>query len=145
MSSVLGLRAEFGLTELFAGEVSLEEVLKIDPKSGLHIIPATAGTPNPPELLHSQHMRDLLGRLSESYDLVIIDSPALDAVADARLLAHLVDATVFVVQSQATPRQKVLGSLKSLVSAGANIAGLVLHRTAEQKEEKYVYSERKPA
>lgn len=145
VSGVLGLRAEIGLTELFAGEASLDEVLKIDPKSGLHVIPSTAGTPNPPELLHSQHMRDLLERLSDSYDLVIIDSPALDAVADARVLAHLVDATVFVVQSQATSRQKVLGSLKSLMSAGANIAGLVLHRTAEQKEEKYIYAERKTA
>lgn len=145
VSSVLGLRAEVGLTELFAGEASLDEVLKIDPKSGLHVIPSTAGTPNPPELLHSQHMRDLLARLADSYDLVIIDSPALDAVADALVLAHLVDATVFVVQSHATSRQKVLGALKAMVGAGANIAGLVLHRTAEQKEEKYIYSERRPA
>jgi capsular exopolysaccharide synthesis family protein len=145
VSGVLGLRAEVGLTELFAGQTTLDEILKIDPKSGLHVIPSTAGTPNPPELLHSQHMHDLLKQLSDSYDLVIIDSPALDAVADARLLAHFVDATVFVVQSQATSRQKVLGSLKSLVSAGANIAGLVLHRTAEIPEEKYAYSERELA
>lgn len=145
VSSILGLRAEIGLTELFAGEASLDEVLKIDPKSGLHVIPSTAGTPNPPELLNSQHMRDLVTQLSNSYDLVIIDSPALDAVADARVLAHLVDATVFVVQSHTTSRQKVLSALRLLVSARANIAGLVLHRTPEHQEEKYAYSERQLA
>jgi capsular exopolysaccharide synthesis family protein len=145
VSSVLGLRAEVGLTELFAGEASLEEVLKIDPKSGLHVVPSTAGTPNPPELLNSQHMRDLLVQLSNSYDLVILDSPALDAVADARVLTHLVDAIVFVVQSGATPRKMVLSTLKLLVSARARIAGLVLHRTAEKREERYVYSERSSA
>lgn len=145
VSSVLGLRAEVGLTELFAGEASLEEVLKIDPKSGLHVIPSTAGTPNPPELLNSQHMRDLLAHLSSSYDLVIIDSPALNAVADARVLAHLVDATVFVVQSQVTSRKQVLSALKLLVSARARIAGLVLHRTADRHEEKYSYADRQHA
>lgn len=139
VSAVMGLRAEIGLTELFAGEASLEEALKIDPKSGLHVLPSTAGTPNPPELLNSQHMRDLLVQLSDSYDLVIIDSPAVDAVSDARILAHMADATVFVVQFAATPRQKVLSSLKQLTSAGANIAGLVMHRVKDAKDDYYGY------
>ena len=95
------------------------------------------GTPNPPELLNSQHMRDLLVQLSDSYDLVIIDSPAVDSVSDARILAHMVDATIFVVLWAATPRQKVIGSLKQLSSAGAKIAGLVIHRAKATKENQY--------
>ena len=137
VSAVMGLRAEIGLTELFAGEAGLDEVLKIDPKSGLHVLPSTPGTPNPPELLNSQHMRDLLVQLSDSYDLVIIDSPPVDSVSDARILAHMVDATIFVVQCATTPRQKVIGSLKQLSSAGAKIAGLVIHKTKATKEDHY--------
>jgi len=139
VSGVMGLRAEVGLTELFAGEATMEEVLKVDPKSGLHVLPATPGTPNPPELLNSQHMRDLLDRLSESYDLIIIDSPALDAVSDARVLAHMADATIFVVEWETTPRQIVLAAMKQLVSAGGQIAGVVMHKVNERRQAKYAY------
>jgi len=141
VSGMMGLRAELGLTELFAGEASFEEVVRTDPRTGLHVLPATPGTPNPPELLNSQHMRALLDRLSETYDLVVLDSPALDAVSDARVLAHLADATVFVVQWETTPRQTALGSLKQLVSAGAEIAGVVLHKVNLRKQPKYGYEE----
>lgn len=143
VSGVMGLRAEIGLKELFSGEASLEDVLKIDAKSGLHVLPVTPGTPNPPELLNSQHMRDLLARLSDNYDLVIIDSPALESVSDARVLAHLADATVFVVQWETTPRQTVLASLRQLRSAGARIAGLAFHKVNEKTgtKAKYGYGE----
>jgi capsular exopolysaccharide synthesis family protein len=137
VSAVMRLRAEIGLTDLFAGEASLHEVLKIDPKSGLHVLPSTPGTPNPPELLNSQHMRDLLVQLSDSYDLIIIDSPAVESVSDARILAHMADATIFVVQWAATPRTKVISSLKQLSSAGATIAGLVIHKAKATKENPY--------
>jgi capsular exopolysaccharide synthesis family protein len=141
ISGMMGLRAELGLTELFAGEATFDEVVRTDPKTGLHVLPATPGTPNPPELLNSQHMRALLDKLSETYDLVVLDSPALDAVSDARVLAHLADATVFVVQWETTPRMTALGSLKQLVSAGAQIAGVVLHKVNLRKQPRYGYEE----
>ena len=52
----------------------------------------------------------------------------------------MVDATIFVVQWAATPRQKVIGSLKQLYSAGAKIAGLVIHRAKVTKEDHYGYA-----
>ena len=137
VSGIMDLRADKGIAELFAGEATFEEVVKTDPKTGLHVLPAIAGSPNPPELLNSQHMRALLDRLAEDYDLVVLDSPALDSVSDARVLAHLADATVFVVQWESTPRQTALGSLRQLVSAGAQIAGVALHKVNLRKHAKY--------
>jgi polysaccharide biosynthesis transport protein len=141
VSGMMELRAELGLTQLFAGETSFDEVVKIDPRTGLHVLPAVPGTPNPPELLNSQHMRALLDKLSATYDLVVLDSPALDAVSDARVLAHLADATVFVVQWETTPRQTAVGSLRQLASAGAAIAGVVLHKVNPRKQPKYAYED----
>ena len=111
--------------------------MRTDPRTGLHVLPAVPGTPNPPELLNSQHMRGLLDKLAKTYDLVVLDSPALDSVSDARVLAHLADATVFVVQWESTPRQVALGSLRQLVSAGAQIAGIALHKVNLRKHAKY--------
>lgn len=137
VSGMMQLRADKGIADLFAGEATFEEVVRTDPKTGLHVLPAIPGTPNPPELLNSQHMRGLLDKLVQTYELVILDSPALESVSDARVLAHLADATVFVVQWEATPRQTALGSLKQLISAGGQIAGVVLHKVNLRKHAKY--------
>lgn len=137
VSGMMDLRAEKGITDLFAGEVTFDEVVKVDPRTGLHVLPALPGTPNPPELLNSRHMRALLDKLAKSYDLVVLDSPALNSVSDARVLAHLADATAFVIQWEATPRKTALNSLWQLSSAGAQIAGTVLHKVNLRKHEKY--------
>ena len=139
VSAAMDLRAEIGLAQLFSGEATWDQVLKIDPKSGLHVLPCTPGTANPPDLLNSRHMRDLLASLADRYDLVIIDSPAVDSVSDARILAHKVDATLFVVQWGATPRRKVIESLRQLASAGANFAGIIIHKadTPQKNQDGY--------
>ena len=88
-------------------------------------------------LKSEKDLDSLRTHLAEDYDLVVLDSPALDSVSDARVLAHLADATVFVVQWESTPRQTALGSLRQLVSAGAQIAGVALHKVNLRKHAKY--------
>lgn len=145
LSSMLGLRAELGIAELFAGEATFDQVLCTDPKTGLHVLPALPGASNPPELLNSHHMRSLLDRLSQTYDLIVIDSPAIETVSDARVIAHLADVTVFVVQSDATPRHAALAALKQLAMAGAKIAGTVLHRVNTRRRQASSYEQLRAA
>jgi len=128
VAAAMGLECKAGLMQLFAREAELGDVILEDPKTGLNVIPAVAGTPNPPELLNSVHMRDLLQELTRRYDLVILDSPALNSVSDARVLAQFADATIFVVQWETTPRNVALAAIRQLQSAGAAIAGVVLHK-----------------
>ena len=145
LSGMLGLRAELGITELFSGEAGLDDVVRSDPKTGLHVLPAMPGTPNPPELLNSRHMRDLLDKLAQTYDMIVIDSPAVESVSDARIIAHLADTTVFVVQSETTPRETAIGALRQLASAGAEIAGVVLHCANLRRQQKYGVEELRAA
>lgn len=128
VAAAMGLKPKAGLMQMFAGEAGLKDVIVEDPRTGLNVIPAIAGTPNPPELLNSTHMRDLLNELTRRYDLVILDSPALSSVSDARVLAQFADATIFVVQWESTPRNVALAAIRQLQSAGAAIAGVVLHK-----------------
>ena len=137
----VGAKPEKGLMHLFAGEATLDEVIVTDEKSGLHILPSIPGTPNPPELLNSTHMRDLLASLRSSYDMIIIDSPALDAVSDARVLAHYADTTVFVVRWEATKQLAAMNAMKQLTTAGARVAGVVLQQVNVRKSESYGYRE----
>lgn len=137
----IGANPTKGLLHLFSGEASLDEVIVTDEKSGLHVLPATIGTPNPPELLNSTHMRDLLAKLRSSYEMIIIDSPALDAVSDARVLAHYADTTVFVLRWEGTRQRAALEAVKQLTSAGARISGVVLQQVNVRKTESYGYRE----
>ena len=138
----LGLEADKGLIHLFSGQAKLEDIVLTDPESGLHVIPASAGTPNPPELFSSSHMRALIDALAQSYDTIVLDSPALAAVSDTRVLARLADATVFVVEWETTPRPVALESFRSLETSGARIAGVIMQKVNVQKSARYaIYDE----
>jgi succinoglycan biosynthesis transport protein ExoP len=141
IAPALGMHPKVGLLHLFAGEASLDETIMCDERSGLHVLPSVPGTPNPPELLNSNHMRDLLAQLRSNYDMIVIDSPALDAVSDARVLAHYADTTVFVVRWEGTKQHAALEAMRQLVTAGARISGIVMQQVNTRKSESYGYRE----
>jgi len=129
------------LAELFANQKTAEEVLNIDEESGMHFICARTGMPNPQDLLGSQSMRDFIRSVSQHYDLVVVDSPPVLAASDAIVLSRIVDATVFVVRWEHTPRQVVLGALKQLQGVGGSIAGIVLTRVNVKKHARFGYGD----
>ena len=84
-------------------------------------------------------MRTILGRLSEAADLVVIDSPPLQAVTDAVLLSAVTDGTLLVVDAGRTHRGAVQRGRESLAQAGANVLGVVLNRLPERASGRYQY------
>ncbi len=130
-----------GLLSLFKDGADLSQMIQVDGTSRLQFIPVQAGTSNPQDLLGSQHMKDFLKRLRDQYDLVVLDAPPVLAVTDALVLSHIVDATLFVIQWELTPRQIALGALKLMQTQGANLAGVVLSRVNVRKHAKYGYGD----
>jgi capsular exopolysaccharide synthesis family protein len=141
LTKLLNGRNDATLAELFAGQKTAEEVLNVDQESGLHFICGRAGMPNPQDMLASQHMRDFVRSVSQHYDLVIVDSPPVFAASDSLVLSRIVDATVFVVRWETTPRQVVIGALKQLQSVGGTIAGIVLSRVNVKKHARFGYGD----
>lgn len=80
----------------------------------LHLIPGGTVPPNPIELLNSDMMTQLLELAKTEYDVVIIDSPPVRAVADPVILATVVDAVVYVFDITKTKRFDVLTGIKHL-------------------------------
>jgi len=141
LSKVLKAKNEATLADLFAGQKTADEVLNIEEETGLHFIVGRAGMPNPQDMLGSQHMRDFIRSISQHYDLVVVDSPPVLAASDSLVLSRIVDATVFVVRWEHTPRQVVLGALKQLQSVGGTVAGVVLSRVNVKKHAKFGYGD----
>ncbi len=83
--------------------------------------------PNPGELLSSERMRTLVHEATADYSFVVLDSPPLLDVADARIVAALVERVVLVVQGGATPRKLAQRAQYLVCDAGANVMGVVLN------------------
>ena len=129
-----------GLSDYLAGQAALEDVIEIDPRSGVHFITAGSRAPNPPDLLGSREAIELLQRLTQLYDMVVLDTPPLLAVSDALVLVRHVDKTLFLVRWEKTRRDVVLMGLKQVIEAGADLAGIVLSLVDVRKQAKYDYT-----
>jgi len=127
----LGLTAELGLTDLLGDStLSLDDVLIEDEACGMLIIPrGKMSFVNPTDLFASKRMHLLMEELKERFDLVIVDSPPIMAVPDARVLSELVDKVIFVLAWDKTPRKVVRSALHILQNEQHhNIAGVVLQQ-----------------
>jgi succinoglycan biosynthesis transport protein ExoP len=122
------LRAEGapGVTDLLLGQAEYERIVRRDHLTGLDYIPAGAAEVHSLGLFMSEAMAALLERVRRDYDLVVLDAPPALAMADARVVARLADATLLCVKWRDTPRSVVRNSLALLEDAKARIIGAAL-------------------
>ncbi len=138
---VFGTALQPGLTELLAGQASLEEVVRKDEATNAHFIPAGRSVPNPSDLLGSEQMKKYIDGLTKIYDLIVFDSPPVLAVSDARILSNAVDMTVFVVRWAHTRREVVNQGLKQIITSGGHLAGVVLSLVDAKKHARYGFAD----
>jgi tyrosine-protein kinase Etk/Wzc len=94
---------------------------------GVSFLPAGSNGSRFADLLGSDRMRSLLHELSERFDMIVLDTPPVLAVADTAALAPLVDATLLVVGAGTTNRHAVEQALQQLEGVGAHVIGAVLN------------------
>lgn len=126
LHELVGLKDRAGLVEVLRREVTLAEAVVKDPKAPLHLLPGSRRLGQPTRILGPQGLGTLFAALRRSFDLVLVDSAPLAAVADAKLLGGLVDTVLFAVRYGDTRRDFCKGCLDGLRESGADIAGAVL-------------------
>jgi len=119
-----------GLSDLvLAGDEPLAEFLLRDEKGNVDVIPTgTAKYANATDIFSSHRMEEIVAMLKSIYDLIIIDTPPVMAVADARIIGRIVDKTLFVVRWDKTPRKVARAAVEQLHRAEVDIAGVVLQQ-----------------
>ncbi len=108
----------------------------------LYLIPAGNVPPNPSELLVSTQMLNLIERLKELCDIIIIDGTPCELVADSIILSRAVDTSVIVTAYKATKKEALQTAIKNIRNVGGNIAGVVINKVpsgGKKMEEKYYY------
>lgn len=122
----LGGENNQGISSLLTAQAEIDDVLRDTDVEHLKVITSGPIPPSPTELLSSNRMHQLLDELATRFDLVILDSPPVLGLADAPLMAALVDGVVIVIQSDRSRRGSLKASLRRLRSMRTTILGGVL-------------------
>ena len=132
-----------GLTDFVRShEENISNFVIKDEKTSLIIMPkGEAEYVNPVDVFNSHRMANIIDILKAEFDLVIFDSPPVMAVTDSRILTSLVDKTIFTVNWDKTPKKVVKAGLQQLLTAKANIAGIVLQQVNLKQYGKYGYGD----
>ena len=126
-----------GLADLVAGQAQISQCVFLQEQAGIHILPAGTVPPNPLELLSSKRFEDVVAKLKEAFDIVVIDSAPLQLVSDSLVLSQYASSVIYVVKADSTPYQVAQNGLKRLRRVNAPILGVVLNQLDIERAEKY--------
>ncbi len=126
-----------GLADLVAGHAQVSQCVFFDERAGIHVLSAGTIPPNPLELLSSKRFEDVIVKLKDAFDIVVVDSAPLQLVSDAQVLSQFASSVIYVVKADATPYQVAQNGLKKLRRVNAPILGVVLNQLDLEKAEKY--------
>lgn len=140
INNYLGLDRNAGLTTALVGDAEVEDLLQRWGNDKLSVLVSGQIPPNPSELLGSKEMAQLIKRLENTFDSVVIDAPPLLPVTDAAVLSQHVGGVVVVVGSRKLRHQDLEKSLSALKLVDANVLGVVLNHLPARGPDAYAYS-----
>ena len=137
---IFEVKNEVGLANVLAGKNGLDEAIRRTDLESLHILPCGPIPPNPSEMLNSQAFVDSLEELSRRYDHIIIDSPPVLPVTDARILGAICHVTLLVLRAEKSTRKAAEQACESLLGIGGKILGAVVNDVRRRKGHDGYYS-----
>lgn len=152
--SLFNLRPRPGLSNFLSGVVdkdftgekdNIENYIQETEVENLYLISAGSVPPNPSELLVSQKMKNIIELLIESFDIIIFDAPPCLIVADALIMARLVDFNILVTAQNVTRIEDLNKAKAAIEKVGGKLAGVVLNKvqvTTKKYETSYYYGEK---
>ncbi|MEM7200486.1 MAG: polysaccharide biosynthesis tyrosine autokinase [Planctomycetota bacterium] len=126
-ATLFDLPAAPGLAAVLAGEAETEREIVATDVPLLDLLPSGDIPAAPAELLNSDRVARLLADVAERYDRIIVDSPPVLPVADARIIAGRCEGSLLVVRVDRSTRRRAVAALESLKGVGANVLGVVVN------------------
>ncbi|MEL6808597.1 MAG: polysaccharide biosynthesis tyrosine autokinase [Pseudomonadota bacterium] len=128
-----------GIVSVLNGEKSLSEAVFQNEGFGADVLAGELTNTNAADLFASEKFKKLIAEARASYDAVIIDTPPVLVVPDARIIAEQADAILFTVQWDKTSKPQVEESLRIFHNSGQRVTGLVLSQISVRGMKKYGY------
>lgn len=130
-----------GFLSVLAGEASLQSAVTFNEQLQADILLGETSKVNAADLFSSDTFAQFLGTLRDAYDYVIIDTPPVLAVPDARVIGQHVDAILYTVKWDSTTHRQVNDGLKSLANVNLKVTGLVLSQIDQRGMKRYGYGD----
>ncbi|NCO87097.1 MAG: polysaccharide biosynthesis tyrosine autokinase [Rhodobacterales bacterium] len=130
-----------GILAVVSGKTPLAEAVRHLPDMGIDILMGEKSTVNAADVFSSESFQTTLDTMRAAYDYIIIDTPPVLVVPDARVIGPLVDAVVYTVRWDNTPRAQVQEGLKQFRSVNIPVTGLVLSQINPRGMKRYGYGD----
>jgi polysaccharide biosynthesis transport protein len=131
LHEIFGLLNERGLNTLLKSDKIengfLEDCVQKTSFPGLMVLTSGPHSPESAHLLHSAKFATMIDLLKKDYDFVLVDTPPVLPIADARIIAQLADGVVLVVRARRTSRHTAATAYRRLAADGSKVLGLILN------------------
>jgi capsular exopolysaccharide synthesis family protein len=141
IADYLGLEGAVGLSDVLAQQVDLDAVIQPWGEQNLRVLTSGSPPPHPADLLGSRQMADLIARLRDDFDIIVIDTPPLLPVTDGVVTTLLADGAIVVVRNGRTKRAQLGETLQALRGVDASILGAVRNMVRQRRAGKSVYGD----
>ncbi len=145
LGEVFNIGNDWGLSDLLREKSSLrdcplEALVRRTQMPELSILTSGPATNNVSSLLYSHRMLELLQRLRCEFDIILIDTPPMLDISDARILGRLADAAILVFRAGRTSRDAAMAAKRRLTDDGIPVLGTILNAWDEKNMGGYGYS-----
>ena len=138
---MFGKVRNLGLSNLIVQDMPESALFVADEQIKDLVVLASGPTPpNPSELLGSAQMKALLARFRKGFDYVVIDTPPVNAVTDASVLAAITDAAILVVDTNKATYPAVQHAKQALERVGGQVLGSVMNKMKAAGGNYYYYA-----
>lgn len=135
-----GLCRGIGVSDIVLSKNTIDyrEAIQTFKKNNVSIDILAAGSKvsNPSELINSKSFSNLVDKLKQDYDLVLIDCPPISSMTDGMLVSYLSDGTIYVIESERTDYQVIRSCIDELKANKAFILGAVLTKVNIKSQKK---------
>lgn len=128
---------KIGLSSILLQQATLECAVQLSQIPGVQVLTSGPLPTNPAELLGFSQMTDLIDELTQNFDLVLYDTPALGSVIDAAVLAPLVDGVLLVVCRTHERGETVQATCQQLANVNVRLAGVVVNKARQDGSYSY--------
>ena len=136
---VFGNPNKYGLSDILAGKASLNDVISNIPNAGFDFIPRGQIPPNPAELLMHPRCEELFRKISQLYDLIIVDTPPILAVTDAAIIGRYAGTALLVARFEQDTVKSITVSMKRFEQSGTVVKGCILNGIVKKASNYYGY------